>query len=443
MTAGDGPAPPGGSRRVPDSPDSPPGSARAEDVVSLDEILRAEATLDALAARRGVPAEARDDPAAVLLAALAHDVDPPGVRSAVPPTAVSPHASAAAAAGSAASPVPVASAVPASSVVPAASVVAAALAPCPQPLAAGAKGIDVPLMFTGEHQCAIHDAGPRGGRRPRSARRARALVTGLVAAAAVLVTVIVARPSWPASGGGRGPAPLSVSLQPAVQRAGQGNAGGARILPGGAASSSARTGTAEPGRIALVPGPGAGAAPRGPARSRRNGPVPAGDSGTRGPGRVSSGPSASSADARGRASAGGDAGAVARAAVRHGAVSAGPRSGVGAPGRAGAATRRDSRSAGGVRHHSTHRHGTHRHSTHRHSTHRHRAQLPSAGTVPRGHRAGSGAAARRGAHNRSANGLTAAGRHSAAGQPWQFWMHQPGQGHSGAGRRTATGRSGR
>jgi hypothetical protein len=274
VTAGDGPAPPGGSERVPDSPDPPSAAWQAEEVVSLREIRRTEAIIDALAARRGVPPGALGDPAVGLLVALSHDVDPSGLRAGAPAFA-------------------------------------------------GAAGP------------------PSGGRPPRLVRRVpvRALATGLVAAAAVLVTAIVARPLWPASGG-RGPAPLSASLQPAVQRAGQVNAGGSRSLPAAAARSRARTGSAGPhGTARAGSGPAAGARPGARAASRRAGPALTPRNATRQARAASGGPAASSAGSRAGASGAGGARGRGSASAR------GSASGRGSPSSRGSASGRGGNSA--------------------------------------------------------------------------------------------------
>jgi len=77
VTAGGGTAPPGGPRRGPGPPDPGPEDARSEQPISLADIWRSEALIDALAARRRIPADARRDPVAELLAAFTEDVDEP------------------------------------------------------------------------------------------------------------------------------------------------------------------------------------------------------------------------------------------------------------------------------------------------------------------------------------------------------------------------------
>lgn len=73
MRTGGGRRPPGGPPRVPRSPEFPPEAGRPGQIISLDDIWRTEALFSALATGGTVPP---DDPAAVLLAAFLHDIDP-------------------------------------------------------------------------------------------------------------------------------------------------------------------------------------------------------------------------------------------------------------------------------------------------------------------------------------------------------------------------------
>jgi len=73
LTTRGGRRPSGGPPRVPRSPESPPDAERPGQIISLDEIWQTEALFNALAAGHTVPP---GDPAAVLLAAFLHDIDP-------------------------------------------------------------------------------------------------------------------------------------------------------------------------------------------------------------------------------------------------------------------------------------------------------------------------------------------------------------------------------
>jgi hypothetical protein len=78
VTTGGGTAPPGGPRRGLGPPDPGPEGTRSEQPISLEDIWRSEALVDALAARSRLPAADRRDPVAELLAAFTGDVDQPG-----------------------------------------------------------------------------------------------------------------------------------------------------------------------------------------------------------------------------------------------------------------------------------------------------------------------------------------------------------------------------
>jgi hypothetical protein len=430
VMAGDGPAPPGEPPRASDSLDPAGDGARASGVVSLGEIRRAETVIDALAARRGVPSGATRDPVVRLLAALTHDVDAPGFRTAGP-------AGKSALAGD------------------------AGRARMPS-----ASRSQIPSGGGPSHSRPPRGGPPRG-EPPRQARRAptRALVTGLVAAAAVLLTAIVTSPRWPGTGG-RGPAPLAVSLQPAAQAAGQVSGGGARGLPGGARgwpggarglpvdpyASGTRAGARQtilaprgtghaglggPGlarRVgpaparrgpaltnlgqaagqrgpALAGGGGRGPVPNGPALAGGGGPALATRGGGGRPGSASGRPvvitpgGASGAGPQGDSGLQGSSGAAGvtgtqgRASGRPGALPGGAAGGSGAGGSGRAAGRHGALSAG-----------------------------PRVGSG-----AGGGAGGQGGRHagRRSAGGAAASSGHVAGAQPWQFWMSGSGMSRLG------------
>ena len=236
MTAGGGPAPPGGTQRDPDSPDPSPEGEGSEQIVSLGEIWRAEAIVDALGARRGLPPDAMGDPAVELLAALSEDVDTADrgtAHSGLGGAALSGLADRGAAdrgaADRGAADRGAAHSGPTDRGIAARDTPVLARAMSPALAAADARWSRAEPraeIFAGAGQPEARRHGrPLGRARPVPVR---ALAIGLVAAAAAVLMAVVARPSSPAGRSGVALAPLSAELQSAAQHAGKVRSAGPR-----------------------------------------------------------------------------------------------------------------------------------------------------------------------------------------------------------------------